>query len=196
VPFINGRFYMNPSFGRGVESARSSEVTPSDHDKEQSVGAHWITIEGRHVLIHEGMEHFAESATQSAPSQSRSLKRAPKTFSGEATYYTLPGRKTASGSEFDANKMAAAMTGEKVKLGQIVTVTYTYRDKQGKPMSRSIDVIVNDRGPFARDSNGKATHPLQPAPGRVIDLTPAAFTKLVGTTKPGHVPVTVTVPSD
>lgn len=63
-------------------------------------------------------------------------------------------------------------------------------------MTRSISVVVNDRGPFARDANGKAAVPLQPSSERVIDLTPAAFEKLVGTTKPGLVPVTVTVPND
>ena len=82
-----------------------------------------------------------------------------------------------------------------IRLGQTVTVTYTAKDKQGNAVTRSITVVVNDRGPFARDANGKATVPLQPAAGKVIDLTPAAF-KLVGTTKPGHVAVTVTVPNE
>ena len=83
-----------------------------------------------------------------------------------------------------------------IRLGQTVTVTYTAKDKQGNTVTRSITVVVNDRGPFARDAGGKATVPLQPAAGKVIDLTPAAFKKLVGTTKPGHVAVTVTVPSE
>jgi hypothetical protein len=92
--------------------------------------------------------------------------------------------------------MTAAMTAEKVRLGQAVTVTYTTKDKQGNAVTRSITGVVNDRGPFARDADGKATAPLQPAAGKVIDLTPAAFKKLLGTTKPGHVAVTVTVPNE
>lgn len=88
------------------------------------------------------------------------------------------------------------MTAEKAKLGQTVTVTYTYQDSHGKTMTKSITVVVNDRGPFARGADGKAIVPLEPAPGRVIDLTPTAFEKLVGTTRPGHVAVTVTVPNE
>lgn len=80
--------------------------------------------------------------------------------------------------------------------GLAVAVSYTSKDKNGKDVTRTIGVQINDRGPFARDANGKAKLPLAPAPGRVIDLTPAAFRALVGTTKPGHVAVTVTVPNE
>ena len=92
--------------------------------------------------------------------------------------------------------MTAAMTAAKARLGQTVAVTYTYNDAQGKTTAKTILVTVNDRGPFDRDGSGKAKIPLQPAPGRVIDLTPSAFEKLVGTTKPGHIYVIVTVPSE
>jgi rare lipoprotein A (peptidoglycan hydrolase) len=117
-------------------------------------------------------------------------------FSGEATYYDLPGAKTASGQKFDPNRTAAAMTADKAKLGETVTVTYAHPDKKGNTVTNSISVVANDRDPFYRDANGKANIPLQPAPGRVIDLTPAAFIKLVGTIKPGNVHVTVTVPNE
>jgi len=183
MPFINGRFYMNPAYGRAAERARGSEaISEQDNPQDEELGDHWVTINGRHVLIQEEPQ--------------RQPHRNPKQFSGDATYYNLPGKKTASGAGFDPNKMAAAMTPEKAKLGQTVTVTYTHKDEQGKTVTRSISVVVNDRGPFARDANGKAKTPLQPAPGGVIDLTPAAFRKLVGTTKPGRVPVTVTVPNE
>jgi rare lipoprotein A (peptidoglycan hydrolase) len=144
-----------------------------------------VTIDGHHVLIRESQGRSENSAQ-------------PKVthYSGQATYYNLPGRKTATGKKFDPDKMAAAMTAEKAKLGQKVTVTYTYQDSDGKTVTKSISVVVKDRGPFARGADGKATVPLQPAPGRVIDLTPAAFEKLVGTTRPGHVDVTVTVPNE
>ncbi|MGB8525082.1 MAG: septal ring lytic transglycosylase RlpA family protein [Candidatus Acidiferrales bacterium] len=183
MPFINGKFYMNPAYGRALEHARASEeASRHNESSQQEPDSHWVTINGRHVLIR---------GTQATGTQQHT-----KQFSGDATYYNLPGKKTASGAKFDPNKMTAAMTAEKVKLGQTVAVTYTTKDKQGNTVTRSITVVVNDRGPFARDAEGKATVPLQPADGKVIDLTPAAFEKLVGTTKPGHVAVTVTVPNE
>lgn len=183
MPFVSGRFYVNPVYGRALEAARAADAALQHHESDQQEqDAHWVTIDGRHVLIQE--------KEQTRP------QRRPRQFSGDATYYNLPGKKTANGEKFDPNKMAAAITAEKAKLGQTVTVTYTYRDQQGNSRTRTISVVVNDRGPFARDPSGKAQIPLQPAAGRVIDLTPAAFNKLVGTTNPGHVPVTVTVPND
>jgi len=153
----------------------------TDSDRQESDG-HWVTIDGHHVLI------------QGTPP--KGAQKNTKQFSGDATYYNLPGKKTASGAKFDPDKMTAAMTAEKAKLGQTATVTYTHKDRNGNQITNSITVVVNDRGPFARNVDGKATVPLQPAAGRVIDLTPAAFKKLVGTTKPGHVAVTVTVPNE
>jgi len=119
-----------------------------------------------------------------------------KDFSGGASYYNLPGQKTASGEKFDPNGMTAAMTGEKAKLGQTVTVSYTTTDKDGKTVTTRISVVVNDRGPFNVDSGGRAVHPLEPHPTRVIDLTPAAFTRLVGGRNAGVVQVRVTVPNE
>lgn len=162
MPFINGKFYINPAHGRALEHARAADA---------------------------GSEQPDQARQEQAQSK-------PKEYGGDATYYNLPRKKTASGAAFDPNKMAAAMTSEKAKLGQKVTVTYTHKDSHGNTATNSISVVVNDRGPFARDAKGKPQLPLQPAPGHVIDLTPAAFRKLVGTTKPGHVPVTVTVPNE
>jgi rare lipoprotein A (peptidoglycan hydrolase) len=199
MPFINGRFCMNPAFGRAVESARDNGAASHQYEsQEQDQDSHWVTINGRRVLIHEGQGGREQDANQNKQNQRQQSppQRSTKEFSGDATYYKLPGRKTASGDEFDSNKMAAAMTAEKVKLGETVTVAYSYEDERGNTVTRTISVVVNDRGPFARDADGKAKRPLQPAPERVIDLTPAAFMKLAGTTKPGHVPVTVTVPND
>lgn len=50
MPFVNGKYYMNPAYGRGVENARESKSV-EDHDDD--LASHWVTIEGRHVLIHE-----------------------------------------------------------------------------------------------------------------------------------------------
>jgi rare lipoprotein A (peptidoglycan hydrolase) len=199
MPYINGKFYINPTFGRAVGSARGHVLAEDQSGpQEQAKAAHWVTIEGHHVLIHgtDGGRDRGPDQDTLAESNQTSPKRPTKKFSGEATYYNLPGKRTASGAQFDPDTMTAAMTAEKGRLGQAVTVEYTYKDKQGSTVTKEVSVIVNDRGPFDRNPNGKAKTPLQPAPGRVIDLTPAAFRKLVGTTKPGHVRVTVTVPND
>ncbi len=92
--------------------------------------------------------------------------------------------------------MAAEMTAEKAKLGQTVTVTYTHKDAQGNTVTRTISVVVNDRGPFARNADGTPIHPLRPDPRGASDLTPAAFRELTGTLRAGRVHVTVTVPNE
>lgn len=75
MPFIKGKFYMNPAYGRAIERARSangiwSEELPEfagaplqaqnfysdgllSDAKEKSSGEHWVTIDGHHVLIDE-----------------------------------------------------------------------------------------------------------------------------------------------
>jgi len=144
---------------------------------------HWVTIDHRHIPIAE-------------PQGRRTSQQKATEYSGDATYYNLPGAKTASGQRFDPNRMTAAMTAEKAKLGQTVKVTYTYQDEQGKTVTRTMAVVVNDRGPFARNADGKPLHPLRPDPEGVIDLTPAAFRQLVGTLRVGRVHVTVKVPNE
>jgi rare lipoprotein A (peptidoglycan hydrolase) len=118
-----------------------------------------------------------------------------KTYKGFATFYNLPGRKTASGQAFDGNAMTGAMTAEKVPhLGTKVTVEYACVDKSGKQTTRSISVTVNDRGPFLRGLDGKPVTPLQPDLSKIIDLTPKAFQELVGSLSAGKAPVKVIVP--
>ena len=196
MPFVNGKFYMNPSNGRAVERARGGEAAPGqDRRGQQQSDTHWVTINGRHVLLSETPDGKAQHNQQDQKQQSQP-QRKEKRFSGDATYYDLPGAKTASGLRFDPSKMAAAMTADKAKLGQIVTVTYTYTNEQGKIETSEISVVVNDRGPFERNTTGAPVHPLRPDPQGVIDLTPAAFRQLVGTLSKGRVPVTVTVPSE
>jgi len=118
-----------------------------------------------------------------------------KVFTGYASYYNLPGKTTASGEKFDASAMTGAMTAEKVPtLPKDVKVEYTKTDKNGKATTVSISVKVNDRGPFAVDSKGKAIKPLKPHPTRVIDLSPAAFKALAGSLEVGVIQVTVRVP--
>ena len=77
--------------------------------------------------------------------------------SGMASWYgqTFYGRKTASGEIYDMNAMTAAHPS--LPFGTVITV---YSQATGK----SVDVRINDRGPFAR--------------GRILDLSYAAARKL------------------
>lgn len=55
MPWINGRFYANPRYGLGVERSRASEggaaLLDSGGEDDENADGHWITVDGRHVLI-------------------------------------------------------------------------------------------------------------------------------------------------
>ena len=54
MPYINGRFYMNPAAGRAIERARAAQAVSARQDSShQEPSSHWVTIHGRHVLIDE-----------------------------------------------------------------------------------------------------------------------------------------------
>ncbi|ABW68478.1 rare lipoprotein A [Desulfosudis oleivorans Hxd3] len=92
------------------------------------------------------------------------------TEEGMASWYGEPfhGRKTASGEVYDMHKPSAAH--KTLPLGTRVTV---YNKQNGK----SLEVRINDRGPFVA--------------GRVIDLSYAAAREL-GVIGPGTAPVRIT----
>jgi len=83
---------------------------------------------------------------------------------GEASYYadSLNGRKTASGELYDKDALSAAHRS--LPFGTKVKVTYL---KAGQ----SVVVVINDRGPYAKD--------------RIIDLSGAAA-KQIGLIEAGH----------
>ncbi len=66
MPFINGRYYMNPAYGRAVERARLRAVSAENREPEEVPASatasqqgpgedgHWVTIDYRHVFIHQG----------------------------------------------------------------------------------------------------------------------------------------------
>src|SRR6185437_16158486 len=63
MPIINGRFYMNPAYGRAVENARGDK-TPSQSgdstERTQPKGdGHWVTVNHRHILIDEDRNQTA-----------------------------------------------------------------------------------------------------------------------------------------
>jgi rare lipoprotein A len=87
---------------------------------------------------------------------------------GLASYYTVESSspRTASGSRLNESAFTCAHPSK--PFGTVLRVT----DLAGLD---AIDCVVNDRGP-ARKYRRR---------GRVIDLTPAGFTKLFGTLRPG-----------
>jgi hypothetical protein len=51
MPFIGGRFYMNPAYGRAAEHARKASAYPTNpRVDEQGSDVQWVTIDHRHVL--------------------------------------------------------------------------------------------------------------------------------------------------
>lgn len=86
---------------------------------------------------------------------------------GGASWYSLPGRKTANGERMNPNAMTAAH--RKFRFGTKVRVT-------NRRNGRSVIVRINDRGPFIK--------------GRVIDLSKAAAGRL-GYLRRGHTSVCI-----
>lgn len=61
MPYIDGRYYMNPRYGAAMERGRQSEgdahASAQDSGQGQAhsdSGGHWVTINHRHVFIYEG----------------------------------------------------------------------------------------------------------------------------------------------
>ena len=93
--------------------------------------------------------------TASSPATKGNTK--VKTETGMASFYANNhnGRKTASGERYNSNKMTAAH--KTLPFGTLVRVTNLSNGK-------SVEVRINDRGPFAR--------------GRIIDLSLSAAKKI------------------
>ena len=92
-------------------------------------------------------------------------------LSGQASWYGRPhhGRRTASGEIYDMHKMTAAH--RTLPLGTRVLVT-------NRDNGRTVEVRINDRGPFRKD--------------RVLDLSYAAARSL-GAVGEGLIPVTLKI---
>ncbi len=93
---------------------------------------------------------------------------------GQASWYgsKYHGRLTASGERYNMRAYTAAH--KTLPFGTIVRVTNTQNNK-------SVDVKINDRGPFVK--------------GRVIDLSRKSFDK-IGDIKGGLVPVRIEIVDD
>ncbi|NOI90076.1 septal ring lytic transglycosylase RlpA family protein [Vibrio splendidus] len=95
-------------------------------------------------------------------------------LAGKASWYgdKFHGRLTASGETYNMNANTAAH--KTLPFGTIVRVTNTNNNK-------SVDVKINDRGPYVK--------------GRVIDLSHKAFAR-IGNVKQGTVPVKIEIVDD
>lgn len=166
MPCINGKFYMNPAYGRGVESARNAEAaTQQDEVETRDQDAHWVTIAGRHVLIQEGKA--GPNKEESAPKRQNHPEVRPLPSSGRASIYadSFQGKKTANGDTFDQDGYTAALLPRSrwhaARLGTRVQLTHD---------GNTVVVEINDRG--AGDGNPNST--------RALDLSRAAASALTG----------------
>ncbi len=71
MPFINGKFYMNPAYGRAVEHLRLRGATPIKGAAQQAEvredgdpDGRWVTIDGNHVLIQGAQRHRVGTQTR------------------------------------------------------------------------------------------------------------------------------------
>ena len=114
MPFINGRFYVNPAFGRSVESARAATAHEYEPPQKEQDG-HWVTIAGRHVLIQSaGSEPNVSRQHQGDKSKAAHPKPPARMVlpeSGFASIYadSFDGRTTANGETFDQDGYTAAL---------------------------------------------------------------------------------------
>ena len=67
MPFINGRYYMNPNYGAAMERARQTGEESHGYVQNNTDG-HWVTINHRHVFIHEGSRANLDRRTRIAES--------------------------------------------------------------------------------------------------------------------------------
>ena len=97
MPFINGRFYMNPAYGHAVERARGAQTTSNQHEsQQQDEEARWVTIDGRHVLIRETQAGRPPSHKVSQENRGRrvAIADAARKHDGDTSMPYTPGHPT------------------------------------------------------------------------------------------------------
>lgn len=135
-------------------AARAQQIAAEAEAKAQRTEK----AEGRQNLVKDGVKVKTDSQGKSIVEQT-----------GEASWYGRyhHGRKTANGERFDQNELTAAHPT--LPLGTEATVTNLDNGK-------SVRVIINDRGPYAK--------------GRDLDLSKAAAQR-IGVTEHGAAPVRI-----
>lgn len=118
----------------------------------------------RKIRVHaKKMRHFAAKANNLK--KRLGLAKKPKAVMvGRASWYSLPGRRTANGERFRPGAMTAAMRGFRGRKVRVVNMTN----------KKSVTVRINDHGP-ARYT------------GRVIDLSVGSFAR-IASTRQGVIP--------
>jgi len=134
MPFINGRFYMNPAYGRAVERTRGPQAAPErSGPQQQGQGAHWVTIDGKHVLIHETQAGQARRLAKHEDAQRRKVIK---------IYNETSGLRPKSGVTTDANLSQARLN-----------IAHVYNNLNGRGFQGSSTLGPDD----ARDINKPGT---------------------------------------
>jgi rare lipoprotein A len=157
VPAAPLEHAVNAVEAMAMEAARDTAASASS--------ATAMSTSPRHtplVAVQDVVKNVLNSALETV--QSNSLVEA-----GMASWYgsAFQGRRTASGERFDMNQLTAAH--KTLPLGTVVQVRNPLNDK-------TVDVTINDRGPFIK--------------GRIIDLSYRAALAL-GIVQAGRQPVEV-----
>jgi|GEM_PF-3222192 len=99
MPFINGRFYLNPVYGRAIEHARASQAMLPEPDFS-ATDVHWVTINHRHILIHEPFGQRAHGARHEASpgnlERRARIAEIARKHSGDTSMPYAPGHPTCS----------------------------------------------------------------------------------------------------
>ena len=157
VPVAPLEHAVNAVEAMAIEAARDTAASASS--------ASMVSISPKQtplVAVQDAVKNVLNSALETV--QSNSLVEA-----GMASWYgsAFQGRRTASGERFDMNQLTAAH--KTLPLGTVVQVRNPLNGK-------TVDVTINDRGPFIK--------------GRVIDLSYRAALAL-GIVQAGRLPVEV-----
>lgn len=145
----SGPEYVCGGATRGYETPAPRKARAASHkESKRAKAAH---ASGRRGYIGETQaKHTRKAASTRLHSYSSASAGGSGSQTGVASYY-WQGQRTASGGRFNPNAMTAAH--KTLPFGTRVRVTHLGN-------GRSVDVVINDRGPFVR--------------GRVIDLSKAA----------------------
>lgn len=114
MPIINnGKFYINPAHGRALERARivqaARNAVPGHREQEQEQSGHWVTINGRHVLMDEAQaERTARSARDRIAATAKKYDGSTKWGFDKQKGNFAPGTNKCNKFVYDVTKEAGA----------------------------------------------------------------------------------------
>lgn len=172
----------------GTGNVRSADGTIASVDflAPRTVGSRDMTpygdFDGLRRYVTASLQRGGGGGSASSSSQSVATTRRGGGLTGYATYYTgsggqdgVAGGPTANGEIYDPNKMTAAIQWS--QRGKYLNKWVVVEDLD---TGRSVRVWVNDVGPMGGDERS-----INRSDPRVIDLSPAAFKRLFGSTQRG-----------